>query len=120
MRTIKWDIVAWLGFTLVAGLAYIAWYAVNYDRLICYLSALVIVAGLGIWLKWLWSRLRLWLTRFFCLAAAFDLLLEGFVHPFHPETLVEKLTCQLMMFGVYAVYLGLLRPLDLWLARRRA
>jgi hypothetical protein len=119
MRVIKWDIAALLVFTAAAALAYLFWYAAGYDRWVCYLSAPAIVAGLAIYLRWCWVRLRLWLTRFFCIAAMFDLLMEGFVHPFHPETLWAKLTCQLSLFAVYAVYLAVLRPLDLRLATRR-
>ena len=73
-----------------------------------------VAIGLALWLRWLWPRLGLWLTRFFCVAALVDLVMEGFVHPFHPETLLAKLTCQLTLFGVYALYLAVLRPIDVW------
>ncbi len=119
MHSIKWDLAVVVGFTAVAALAYLGWYAAGYDRWTCYLSALALVAGLGLWLRWVWARLGLGLTRFFCLAALLDLLVEGFVHPFHPETVGAKLGCQLALFGVYAVYLVVLRPLDLRLATRR-
>ena len=120
MKRIGWDLLAFLGFGMASTLCYIGWMATNYVPWICYTTALVITIGLGFWLRWLWPRLGLWLTKFFCIAALFDLLMEGFVHPFHPETLVAKLTCQLTLFGVYAIYLAILRPLDAWRLQRRS
>ena len=114
--SIKWDVVALATFTAVAAVAYLAWWAMDYAPWFCYLGGLVVALGLAAWLRWLWSRVALWLTKFFCGAALFDLVMEAWIHPFHPETLPAKLACQLTLFGVYAVYLGILRPLD---ARRQ-
>ena len=112
MRAIRWDITTLLGLTAVATALYLFWFLVGYHRGICYVSALVVVSLLGWWVRWLWHRVALRLTRFFAVAALFDLLLEGFVHPFHPETLAAKISCQLSLFVVYALYLFVLRPLD--------
>lgn len=112
MKRHRWDIIALLGFTAVSAGCYVFWFATGYRDWICYSTAVLAVAALGGWLRWLWPRVALWLTKFFCVAAMFDLLMEGFVHPFHPETLVAKLTCQLTLFGAYAIYLAILRPID--------
>jgi hypothetical protein len=116
-RSVKWDAAALSTFTTVAAVCYLAWWQAGYGASFCYRTGLLVVAGLGFWLRWLWPRLALWLTKFFCLAALFDLLLEAFLHPFHPATLLAKLACQLMLFGVYALYLAVLRPVDVWLHR---
>ncbi len=112
MKQTRWDVIALLSFTGVAAGGYVLWFATGYRDWICYSTAVLAVAGLGFWLRWLWPRLTLWLTKFFCLAAMVDLLMEGFIHPFHPETLLAKLACQLMLFGTYAIYLAFLRPID--------
>jgi hypothetical protein len=113
-----WDIIALLGFTVVAATCYLLWFATGYQAWICYGTAIATVAGLALWLRWLWPRLGLWLTKFFCIAAMFDLLMEGFVHPFHPQTLPAKLACQLTLFAVYGFYLAVLRPIDARLMTR--
>jgi hypothetical protein len=123
MKKLTWDVVAVVTFTAVAMASYLGWAAVNYEPWICYTSAVVVVAGLAVWARWLWPRLALGLTKFFCVAATFDLLMEGFLHPIHPETPVAKLTCELSLFGVYAIYIILrkpLQPLDLWLTEKIA
>jgi hypothetical protein len=112
------DIIALLGFTAAAAGCYVLWFATGYRDWICYSIAVIAVAALGWWLRWLWPRLALWLTKFFCVAALFDLLMEGFIHPFHPETLLAKLACQLTLFLVYAFYLIVLRPIDVRLINR--
>lgn len=112
MKRIFWDVVALLVFTLTALVCYLAWRWAGYATWYCYSTAVIVVAALCVWLRWLWPRLSLWLTKFFLVAALFDLLMEGLVHPFHPETLVAKLTCQMTLFGVYALYLAVLRPID--------
>lgn len=111
-QDVRWDCVALITFTLAAGLCYLGWWWSGYPVWFCYTTAVLAAGALSGWLRWLWPRVALCLTKFFCVAALFDLLLEGFVHPFHPETLVAKLLCQFSLFGVYAFYLGILRPID--------
>lgn len=121
MKRITWDVAALVAFTATAAVCYLGWAAANYRPWICYTTVVAVVGALMAWFRWLWPRLALGLTKFFCIAAAFDLLLEGFLHPIHPETPVAKLTCELTLFGVYAVYMIVrkpLLPLDLWLTER--
>lgn len=118
MRRIGLDVVALVMFSAVAMASYLGWAAADYKPWVCYSTAVVIVGALIVWLRWLWPRLLLGLTKFFCIAAAFDLLMEGFVHPIHPETPIAKLTCEMTLFSVYAIYMIArkpLLPLDLWL-----
>lgn len=119
MRRLGWDILALVTFAGAAAGLYLFWAATGYRPWICYSTALAAVALLAAWGAWLWRRLSLWLTRFFLFAAGFDLLAEGFLHPVHPETVLAKLSCELMLFGVFALYLFVLRPLDVWLKQPR-
>ncbi len=121
MKRMGWDVVAVVTFSAVAMASYLGWAAADYRPWVCYSTAVAVVGALLAWLRWLWPRLMLGLTKFFCVAAAFDLLMEGFLHPIHPETPIAKLTCEMTLFGIYAVYMLLrkpLEPLDLWLTAR--
>ncbi|NQU09989.1 hypothetical protein HQ590_04305 [bacterium] len=117
MKRLVWDATALVTFAGAAAGLYLFWAATGYQLWICYSSAVIAVIVLAAWGRWLWSRLSLPLTKFFLFAAGFDLLMEGFLHPVHPETVLAKLSCELMLFGVFTVYLFGLRPIDVRLAR---
>jgi len=121
MKSTKWDAVALLSLTLTGLVCHWLWNQQPPPSLaFYYASTAVAVTGLVAWSAWLWPRVGLWLTKFFCVAAAVDLLGEGLLQPFHGHTLIAKLTCQMTLFAVYAVYLAALRPLDAWLSQRRS
>lgn len=119
MKRTYWDLIALVSFTLVGLASHLAWGRVQQPA-VFFASTFVIIAALAFWSRWLWPRLTLWLTKFFCIAALIDLLAEGILQPFHGHTVIEKLTCQMTLFAAYATYLAVLRPLDAWLATRKA
>jgi hypothetical protein len=114
-----WDIVALVSLTLTGLACHWSWAQMNRPPIV-FLSVVFVTVALVAWVWWLWDQLALWLTKFFCVAAIFDLLAEGLLQPFHGHTAREKLICQLTLFAAYALYLALLRPVDVWLAARRA
>ena len=116
MKQHAWDIVALIGFTVVGLLSHLGW-SIVYREWIFYASAFAVAAGLALWLRWLWPRLTLWLTKFFCVAALLDLFAEGLLQPVHHDTRANLL-CQMTLFAAYAIYLAALRPLDIKLASR--
>jgi hypothetical protein len=117
MKTSRWDIIALVSITLVGLASYIAWGHVTEPR-VFFVSTLVLTVALSGWTRWLWPRLSLWLTKFFCIAAIFDLMAEGILQPFHGHTVLQKLICQMTLFAAYAIYLVALRPIDVRLASR--
>ena len=112
MKRIAWDLLALLTFTLVGLACHVGWASVESYWIFC-VSAVAATAALALWLRWLWPRLALWLTKFFCIAAAFDLLAEGLLQPWHHDT-TANLICQMTLFAAYAIYLIVLRPIDVW------
>jgi hypothetical protein len=117
MRSLRWDIFA-LGIITLTGLAcHLGWAQVTEPR-VFFVSTTLVAVALIAWTQWLWLRLSLWLTKLFCVAAILDLAAEGILQPFHGHTVREKLVCQMMLFAAYAIYLAVLRPLDVWLAAR--
>lgn len=117
MKQTSWDALALVTFTLIGLASHIAWAQLRSAEAF-FTSTFVVVAALAGWSWWLWPRLALPLTKFFCIAAIVDLLVEGILQPFHQHTVCEKLTCQMTLFAAYAFYLSVLRPLDQRLADR--
>jgi hypothetical protein len=114
MKQTRWDIVALVSITLTGLACHLTW-----ERLpspVVFASTALVTVALGGWTAWLWPRVALWLTKFFCIAAIFDLAAEGVLRPYHGDTATAKLICQMTLFAAYAIYLGALRPLDVWLA----
>lgn len=119
MKSTKWDTLALVTITLTGFSCHWFWNRQPPPTVtFYYVTTALAIAVLGVWSAWLWPRLNLWLTKFFCIAAIVDILGEGLLQPFHGHTLIAKLICQMTLFAVYAVYLGALRPLDVWLMRR--
>ena len=117
MKHSRWDIFALVTITLAGLACHLGWARVTEPR-VFFLSTVIVVFVLIALTHWLWRRLSLWLTKLFCVAAIFDLMVEGILQPFHGHTAREKLICQLTLFAAYAIYLVFLRPLDVWLANR--
>ena len=110
MKRIAWDLVALFTFTLMGLACHVGWASVE-RYWIFGVTAFAATGALVIWLRWLWPRLSLWLTKFFCIAAAFDLLAEGLLQPWHHD-MTANLVCQMTLFAAYAIYLIILRPID--------
>ena len=117
MKQTRWDIIALVTITLTGLACHLGWAQVT-DPHGFFLTTGIVTVALVAWTRWLWPRVSLWLTKFFCVAAIFDLIAEGILQPFHGHTAREKLICQMTLFAAYAIYLAALRPLDVWLARR--
>jgi hypothetical protein len=116
MKRTRWDIIALVSITLTGLACHLTWERLP-ARVVFASTALVTVALSG-WTAWLWPRVALWPTKFFCIAAIFDLAAEGVLRPYHGDTATAKLICQMTLFAAYAIYLAVLRPLDVWLASR--
>ena len=117
IRQQRLDMLALVSITLIGLLCHLAW-----DRMpaaVVFASTAVIIILLSAGTAWLWKRLALRLTRFFCVAAILDLAAEGILRPYHGDAASTKLVCQLTLFAAYGLYLIALRPLDVWLASRR-
>ena len=117
MKSPRWDALALVSITLTGLACHLVWERLPATTV--FASTALVIVALGGWTAWLWRRVGLWLTKFFCLAAIFDLAAEGVLRPYHGDTATAKLICQMTLFAAYAIYLGALRPLDVWLASRR-
>ena len=115
MKRLQWDIFALVTITITGLSCHLGWSRVTEPR-VFFLTTAIVAFALIVWTRWLWTRLALWLTKFFCIAAIVDLVAEGILQPFHGHTAAEKLFCQLTLFTAYAIYLAVLRPIDVWLA----
>ena len=117
MKQKRWDILALVSITLTGLACHLTWERL--PKFAVFVSTALVVVALSGWTAWLWRRVGLWLTKFFCVAAILDLAAEGILRPFHGDSATAKLICQMTLFATYAFYLSALRPLDQWLASRR-
>ena len=74
-------------------------------------TTLAFATFLILWLVKEWRRLRLFVTRFYCVVATMDLLAEGLLQPFHHCT-ADNLACTGRMFLVFLAFWLVLHPLE--------
>ena len=117
MKSIRWDILTLVSITLTGLVCHLTWEWLPAP--VVFVSTVLVTIALSALTAWLWPRVGLWLTKFFCVAAIFDLAAEGLLRPYHGEAATAKLVCQMTLFAAYTFYLIALRPFDVWLASRR-
>lgn len=95
------DFIVSLGFALTNVAAHLVW-----NPLTMYWHhvaiALILATALVFWLVKEWSRLRFVMTKFYCIAAAFDLLVEGIFQNVHKCT-TANILCTGRMWAVLLV-----------------
>lgn len=96
------DFVVSLGFALANVAAHLIWnpIAVYWQFVV---TALLFTAVLVVWLAREWRRLRLAMTKFYCIAATFDLFAEGLLQPWHQCTSANIL-CTGRLYLVFLAY----------------
>jgi hypothetical protein len=112
-----WDIATFATFTAIVILTYTMW-GYFQKAWMFYSSAVAVAAVLGLMLAGVWRRLSLWLTKFFCIVSALDMLAEGFLQPMR-DIPADCWKCQMTMFWVFSAYLFVLRPLEMLLRSRK-
>src|SRR5438876_9735077 len=118
MKRLSWDIATYIGFTAIILLTYFEWRGVENSR-VYFVSGVAVFLALGLALAFLWRRLALWVTKFFCIVSALDLLAEAFLQPIRDDAGMCYL-CQTKFVSIYALYLIVLFPLENWLRTRNA
>lgn len=104
------DFCVGLGFALTNAVAHLIWSPMSvYWQFVA--TTLALTAFLLVWLVKSWRRLELFVTKFYCLAALFDLLAEGLLQPFHHCT-VDNLFCTGRMFLVFFAFWLVLDPIE--------
>jgi hypothetical protein len=112
------ELLVAVGFAVICGGAHLIWNPiVAYWQFVA--TTIVFVAGLTFWLVKEWSRLQLFITKFYCVAVIFDVFAEGILQPFHKCTL-NNLMCTGRMFLVFFAFWLVLHPLERWLTMRHA
>jgi hypothetical protein len=110
VKRLGWDIATVATFTVIVILTYTMW-GYFHKPWMFYASAVAVAAVLALMLAGVWRLLNLWLTQFFCIVSAFDLLAEGFLQPFR-DIPADCWKCQMTMFWVFAIYMLVLRPVE--------
>ena len=110
------DLLVGFGFALTNAVAHLIWNPiVEYWQFVT--STLVFTTFLAVWLVREWRRLRLFVTKFYCVVATIDLFAEGMLQPYHHCTL-DNLMCTGRLFLVFFGFWIVSHPLESWLWRR--
>jgi hypothetical protein len=88
-----------LGFCLANVAAHLFWNRVT-EYWIFVASAVAMTSLLVVWLVFEWRRLRMAMTKFYCIAAAFDLIAEGCFQHVHKCT-TDNILCTGRMYLVF-------------------
>jgi hypothetical protein len=118
-RLVHWrDLIVGMAFGLTNAIAHLVWNPLTlYWQFAA--SALAFTVFLVFLLLREWRRLRLFVTRFYCIVATLDLLAEGLLQPWHQCT-AANLACTGRMFLVFFIGWLVLHPLESWFSRRKA
>jgi len=109
------DLLVSLGFLLANVAAHLLWAGVStYWEFVA--SAILLTGTLSVWLAREWHRLQLTMTRIYCVAAAFDLLAEGLLQPWHQCT-GANILCTGRLYLVFFIYWIIVAG---WNLRRRS
>jgi len=118
MKTlVRRDLVVAVGFALASALAHLIWNPiVDYWQFVG--TTLLFVFALTIWLVKEWRRLKLFITKFYCVAVIVDVFAEGLLQPFHRCTF-DNIMCTGRLFLVFFVFWLALHPAERWLRARK-
>jgi len=117
VKRLGWDIATVATFTVIVILTYTIW-GYFHKAWMFYASAVAVATVLGLMLAAVWRLLNLWLTKFFCIVSALDMLAEGFLQPIR-DIPADCWQCQMTMFWVFLFYLLVLRPVETLLRTRK-
>jgi hypothetical protein len=106
------------GFALVSAFAHLIWNPiVDYWQFVG--TTVLFVVALTFWLVKEWRRLKLFVTKFYCVAVIVDIFAEGLLQPYHHCTF-DNIMCTGKLFLVFFVFWLVLHPVERWLAGRKA
>jgi hypothetical protein len=109
-RATRNDLLVSGGIAVANAAAHVLWNPISSYWLFAS-TAFVFAAVLSFWAAKEWSRLRFFVTKFYCVAAIFDLFSEGLLQPFHHDTKANVI-CTATMFAVFLLYWLALRPIE--------
>ena len=114
----KRDLFIAVGFAAVSAFAHLIWNPiVDYWQFVG--TTVLFVAALTFWLVKEWRRLKLFVTKFYCVAVIVDIFAEGLLQPYHHCTF-DNVMCTGKLFLVFFVFWLVLHPVERWLAGRKA
>jgi hypothetical protein len=105
------------GFAAVSALAHLIWNPII-DYWQFAMTTLLFAAALTFWLVREWRRLKLFVTKFYCVAVIFDIFAEGMLQPYHRCTF-DNILCTGKLFLVFFAFWLVLCPLERWLMARK-
>ena len=112
------DFLVGSGFALTSAIAHLVWNPMS-EHWQFIATAIIFTAFLVGWLIRDWHRLKLFMTKFYCVAAALDVLAEGVLQPVHHCTR-DNLICTGRMYLVFFAFCLVAQPLEGWLRGRFA